>query len=361
MFARMFADSDNVAGVLATALVAAAVAAVPPFLGGTRELEITAARALLGVPLPDHDRSRPPARESRVRAAVWFGLHLLSGGLIGTVLLIFVPVALLSFTDRLGFTEGALSGAALGPLKSGDLGWWAVAGVVLLLGAVYVTAGLGALAASMAPVLLGPSPAEREAQLAARERQLAQRNQLARELHDSVGHALTAATLQAGAARAVFDKDPEFARQALGAIEEIGRTALDELDAVLGILREAPAGTTTAPTLADLDRLLTDRVDAEIAIAEVPAPVSREAYRIVQESLTNAAKHGGGRIRLRVTTGEDLLIEVSNPVGAGSRARRGGRGIDGMRERVRLLGGELTAGREENTWRVTARLPVRPA
>jgi signal transduction histidine kinase len=158
----------------------------------------------------------------------------------------------------------------------------------------------------------------------------------------------------------VFDRDPEFARQALGAIEEIGRTALDELDAVLGILREAPAGTTTAPTLADLDRLLTGQVDAEIAIAEVPAPVSREAYRIVQESLTNAAKHGGGRVRLRVTTGADLLIEVSNPVGAGSGARRGGRGIDGMRERVRLLGGELTAGREGDTWRVTARLPVRP-
>ncbi len=358
---QMFAQGAKLGEVLPTALVAAAVASVPPFLGATRELEIAAARALLGADLADHDRGRPVERETRVRAALWFGLHLLTGALVGTALLLAVPLALLAFTERLGLTSGALAGLDIGPLGADDLWWWTGLGVLLLTGTGYAIAGLGALATAMAPVLLGPSPADREALLEARERRLAQRNRLARELHDSVGHALTTATLQAGAARAVFDQDPEFARRALGAIEDLGRTALDELDAVLGVLRDDEPDRHTQPTLADLDRLLTDQVDAEVALADVPAPVSREAFRIVQESLTNAAKHGAGRIRLRIQAGDDLVIEVVNPVRAESRPVRGGRGIDGMRERVRLLGGELTAGEEEDLWRVTARLPVRPA
>nr|WP_307870707.1 histidine kinase [Actinoplanes brasiliensis] len=163
----------------------------------------------------------------------------------------------------------------------------------------------------MAPVLLGPSAAERVAALEARERQLAERNRLARELHDSVGHALTAVTLQAGAARTVFDSDPAFARRALGSIEDLGRTALEELDAVLGLLRDDASG----PTLADVGRLLTGEVDAEVDDVDVPAPISREAYRIVQECLTNAAKHGSGRVTLRITAPDDLVVEVANAVG----------------------------------------------
>ncbi len=356
---QLVVDDGNVGGAVVIGFAAAVVGAVPPFLGGTRELEIAAARALLGADLPDHDRSRPPAAETRVRAALWFAVHLVTGGLVGAVVLIPVPLALLSFTDRLGLTGGAFA--------TGDLWAWTLLGVVLLAGLLYATAGLGALATAMAPVLLGPSPAEREALLAARERRLAERNRLARELHDSVGHALTAATLQAGAAQAVFDRDPEFARRALHTIAELGRTALDELDTVLGVLREDEGEPREdeperrpPPTLADLDRLLTEQVDAEVTLADVPPVVSREAYRIVQESLTNAAKHGTGRIGLRIVAGDDLVIEVTNPAGAGGAPGRGGRGIDGMRERARLLGGELTAGPEEDRWRVTARLPVRP-
>jgi signal transduction histidine kinase len=357
MLARAYADGgDNRAGVLATAFVALLIGAVPPFLAGTRELEITAARALLGVELPDHDRSRPPAAETRLRSALWFGLHLLFGALICTAVLIAVPLALLAFAERLGLTRGALTGL---PHGSGRW-WWTVAGAGLLVGTLYATAALGALAASMAPVLLGPAPAERIAALEARERRLAERNRLARELHDSVGHALTAATLQAAAARAVFDRDPEFARRALGTIEDLGRTALDELDTVLGVLRESgsEAETGTQPTLADLDRLITGEVDAEVTLGDLPAVVSREAYRIVQESLTNAAKHGAGRARLRITVPDDLVVEVVNPLAATAGPASGGRGIEGMRERVRLLGGELTAGPREGVWRVVARLPM---
>ncbi|MCY1139541.1 histidine kinase [Actinoplanes sp. Pm04-4] len=333
----MFAGADeDLPGIIATGVVAAAIAAVPPFLGGTRELEIAAARSLLGVDLPAHDRNRPMARETRVRAALWFGLHLLSGVVIGAGVLIAVPLAVLSI-----FGQERL----LGPVPG------VAVGVALAVVTLYVTAGLGSLAATMAPVLLGPSPAERVAHLEAQERRLAERNRLARELHDSVGHALTAVTLQAGAARTVFDSDLPFARQALENIEELGRTALEELDAVLGLLRDAEA-----PTLRDLDRLLTAEVDSDVGGVDVPEPISREAYRIVQETLTNAAKHGRGRTRLRITVEDELVIEVSNQIGP-SRARTGGRGLAGMRERVRLLGGDLQAGAQDGVWRVVARLP----
>ncbi|GIE95142.1 sensor histidine kinase [Paractinoplanes rishiriensis] len=344
-------------GGLITGLVALTAAAVPPFLAGTRELEIAATRALLGTDLPPPEPGRP-ALETRLRAALWFGLHLVTGGLVAAALVVAVPLALLAFTERLGITRGQLGG---------DRWLWTAAGVALLAATFYATKWLGALAHAMAPVLLGPSPAEREAALAARERALADRNRLARELHDSVGHALTATTLQAGAARAVFDRDPEFARRALGAIEELGRTALDELDAVLGVLRDDapdrtttpnlgvlrddPAGRTTAPTLDDLGRLLTDEITAEVAAVDVPEPVSREAYRIVQESLTNAARHGAGEVRLRLgVEGDRLIIEVRNRLAAG-------RGVTGMRERVMLLGGDLTAGPDGEEWRLRVRLP----
>lgn len=264
---------DNLAGVVTTALVAVTVALVPPFLGGTRQLEISAVRALLGVDLPEPVPGRL-ALETRLRAAVWFGLHLVSGALVAAAVGIAVPLSLITFAERLGITDGALTGTEVGPLGPADRWGWTAAGVVLLLGTVYAVAGLGTLAATMAPVLLGPAPAERLAALEARERRLAERNRLARELHDSVGHALTAVTLQAGAARTVFDRDPEFARRALGTIEERGRDALEELDAVLGVLR---AGDTDeprrpAPTLADLDRLLTGDVDATVTAGTLPAP-----------------------------------------------------------------------------------------
>jgi signal transduction histidine kinase len=354
IFAQLIVEeTGSRAGVLAIAVVAVVIATVPPFLGGTRELEIAAARALLGVELPAHDRSRPPALETRLRSALWFALHLASGGLVGAALLIAVPLALLAFTERLGLTAGAL-----GPLSPAGRWWWTLAGVGLLAVTVAGTAGLGRLAATMAPVLLGPSQAERLAELQARELRLAERNRLARELHDSVGHALTAMTLQAGAARAVFEADPDFARRALGAIEETGRSAAEELDAVLGILRDDVADRSPAPTLADLDRLLTDAVTAEIGTLDVPPVVSREAFRIIQESLTNAARHGDGPATLRVRQEEELVIEVVNRRRPDAVPRAGGHGIEGMRERARLLGGRIDAGPDGPDWRLTARLPL---
>ncbi|MFD0429190.1 sensor histidine kinase [Streptomyces zhihengii] len=246
--------------------------------------------------------------------------------------------------------------------------------VALLLAAVV---GLGELMTLLARRLLGPSADERLAALEERTEQLLERNRIARELHDSIGHALTVAVVQAGAARAAGS--PEFTERALAAIEETGRAALEDLERVLLVLRESgqrPAG--GRPTLADADRLLESArasgaaLDAELSgpLAQVPGPVSREGYRIVQEALTNVLRHAGPvptRVRIAVAAGR-LELDVRNPITEGAAAVRGngvggnsngkGSGLRGIRERAALLGGEAAAGPHGDEWRVTVGLPL---
>jgi signal transduction histidine kinase len=355
-------------------LVAAIViVTMPAFLGGTRALGIAAARFLLDADLPEPapTGSARLTLEARVRAALWFALHLAVGAVVAALLLIAVPLALVFLAERVGLAPGALAGLRLGPFDEGDTWWWSLLGVVLLVGTIYAIAGLGALAALMAPVLLGPSQTERIAALEAGSRRLAERNRLARDLHDSVGHALTVTTLQAAAARELFDTDPDFARRALAAIEDVGRGAMDDLDYVLGVLREHDrAERRPQRTLVDVDRLCGDAraggLDVAVEVAgtleRIPAAVSREGYRIVQEGLTNVARHAGrASVTLRVAVSDDdLQIDLTNPVAESAVAgRRPGRGLDGMRERVALLGGQLTVGRVDGLWRVAVRLPLR--
>jgi signal transduction histidine kinase len=358
-FVQLFRVADLPLGViLVLAAVAALIAVTPAFLDGTRAVEIVAARGLLDVDLPD-----PVARadrESRLRSALWFALHLLFGGLTGFGLIAAVPVALVFVTRQ--FDD-------LGPLSGVNPAVVSLIGAAMLLVIVYVVAGLGALAAQVAPALLGPSQAEEIAALQERAERLAERNRLARELHDSVGHALTVTTIQAAAARRLVDADPEFVRQALTAIEETGRAAMEDLDHVLGLLRDEGAGR-PAPvrTLADVDRIVADAraagltVDVAVdgPISTVPAAVSREGYRIVQEGLTNVVRHAGRVVAtLRIALSEGTLrIELSNPLGAARRSDRSGRGLAGMRERVDLLGGSMAAGPDGDRWRVAVLLPT---
>ncbi|MBM7173135.1 histidine kinase, partial [Streptomyces sp. G44] len=233
----------------------------------------------------------------------------------------------------------------------------------------------GGLLAHWAPELLGPTPADRLAAAEQRAADLAVRNRLARELHDSVGHALSAVTLQASAARRVLDYDPEFVREALAAIEDTTRRTVGELDAVLGVLREADGtrSTAPAPTLeADLDGLLRRtragglRVSATVDMdpAGLPPLVSREAYRIVQEALSNALRHGGEdtAVTLRVALdGPDLAVTAENPLPTRSPAARpgGGHGLRGVADRARLLGGTASAGPADGAWRLDVRLPLK--
>lgn len=343
------------------------IAGTPAFLGATRTLEIVAARALLAVDLPDPP-ARPPDLEARLRSALWFAVHLITGGAVAFAMLAALPVALAFIAAQVGIGTEVLAGLQLGPLDEDDP-WWSLLGLAILVALAYAVAGLGRLAVLMAPVLLGPSAAERIAALEAEADRLAERNRLARELHDSIGHALTVTTLQAAAAGEMLDTDPEFVRRALRAVEETGRAAMADLDHVLGLLRaDEPRDARPRRTLADLDRLLGEAraAGAEISaagtgdVAAVPAVVSREGYRIVQESLTNAARHAGGQpVTLRVdVTAELLTLAVANRLPDPAPPSGGGRGLAGMRERVALLGGRMAAGPEDGWWRVEVRLPL---
>ncbi|WP_406077278.1 sensor histidine kinase [Micromonospora sp. NBC_00858] len=371
-FAQLLAGSEVPRPlVFALLVIAVVIAVVPLLLDGSRALEVAAVRALLGVDLPDPVPGHRGDRDTRLRSALWIGTHLTIGAAVMVALITAVPMALAFIAQQFGIGAELMSRERFGPLDGRDTGWLTLTGVAVLVGLGYAVAGLGALAGSMAPVLLGPAPAERIAALEAQATRLAERNRLARELHDSVGHALTVATLQAGAAREMLDTDPEFVRRALSAIEDAGRTAMDELDHVLGLLRETGGDRpSVAPqrTLADLERLFTDARATGLAVhaqrsgdpARVPAVVSREGYRIVQEGLTNAARYGQGPVTLRLNLHPDALdLELVNAVGRPDRADpgRGGRGLDGMRERVLLLGGQLTVGPDGDRWRIQARLP----
>ncbi|MFE5495727.1 sensor histidine kinase [Streptomyces virginiae] len=226
---------------------------------------------------------------------------------------------------------------------------------------------LGELITAVATRLLSPSAAERLSALEERTEQLLERTRIARELHDSIGHALTVAVVQAGAARAAGD--PAFTDRALCAIEETGRAALEDLERVLGVLRESGQPPSQRPTLAEADRLLESarasgsEVDAQLTgpLEKLPGPVTREGYRILQEALTNVLRHCGPvPVRVRVEMAEDRLdLEVTNalPERPGV-TLGGGSGLRGIRERAALLGGEAETGVYEGGWRVCARLPL---
>ncbi|MFE0800820.1 sensor histidine kinase [Streptomyces sp. NPDC058812] len=358
------------------------LAAVTSLFPLTRPLESGVVRWLCGV---GADRlAYGPARTKgeKGRTAAWFTLHLGAGGIIAGMSLAVPPFAAaliaLPFVPALRDERAGLPGVlhhtwalALAP----------VAGAAMLVALAGCAAGCGALLARWAPALLGPSPEDRVVAAEARAADLAVRNRLARELHDSVGHALSAVTLQASAARRLLDTDPEFAREALAAIEDTTRRTVGELDAVLGVLRDGDApGTAPAPTLAaDLDGLLRRtragglRVTATVATdpEALPPLVSREAYRIVQEGLSNALRHAGGQVAVALCVDvmdDHLRITVENPLGEAGEAGRaddtsrrpgGGHGLRGIADRARLLGGAAEAGNVEGTWRLHVRLPLK--
>lgn len=200
-----------------------------------------------------------------------------------------------------------------------------------------------------------------------------ERLHIAREVHDVVGHGLATISLRAGVADRVADRDPAEVREALRAIRRVSRDALAELSVLLGILRtdgEAPAHAPT-PDLDALPRLVAGLreagldVDLEVDDAgAVPDVIGAAGYRIVQEALTNVARHAGAGARARVRLAcRDGVVEVEirddgreAPVTVQPRG-----GLTGMRERATALGGAFEAGRApEGGFRVWAQLPVVP-
>ena len=206
---------------------------------------------------------------------------------------------------------------------------------------------------------------EREQRLTVAE----ERARIARELHDSAGHAINTILVQAGAARVLRERDPERSRAAIETIEEVARETVEDIDRIVGFLRDdespelAPLpGLDGIPALVERQRAagLEIELRAEEHGNRAPPPaVGRAAYRIAQEALTNAARHGAGSAQLAIDRREDAIeLTVANPVGEQPGTRPGGgRGIAGMRERATLVGGSLEAGRDGEGFRVRAVLP----
>ncbi len=340
-----------VVGVFAALVLPALVGLLP----AVRQVEGVAVESMLGVSFPDGPPGPATTWPQRRRASAWFLIHVTFGFLVGCALAIAVPLALLAMLTGFG----------------GEKAWWLPVGGILLLISLAGCLVLGAAATAIAPRLLGPSAKDRVHALERRTARLSERTRLARELHDSVGHALSLVVVQAGAARKVRDIDPAFVDGALEAVEDAARIALTDLDQVLGLLRdeESADGGEHRPVadLGQLDVLLaaTRRAGLDVSttvegdVDLVPAVVSRESYRIIQEALTNALRHGGLSVDLRLSVGtEAFVIEAANPVAAGRRSRRGGRGLRGIRERASVLGGEMSAGAEADRWRLRVRLPL---
>ncbi|MEU2624418.1 histidine kinase [Streptomyces sp. NPDC007157] len=299
----------------------------------------------------------------RWRTVLWLEARMILGS-AGALATVWLPAIAFDLA-RLGV--GGVPGGI--PLLDTARPYWAYAllvpvPLIALYGAVV---GFGELITALARRLLGPSAAERLAALEERTEQLLERTRIARELHDSIGHALTVAVVQAGAARAAGNA--EFTDRALAAIEETGRSALEDLERVLGVLRESRQPVRGRPTLADADRLLESarasgaKVDAEVTgpLETVPAPVSREGYRILQEALTNVLRHAGAvPVRVRVAVADGMLgLEVRNPLTAATPGPGRGSGLRGIRERAALLGGSARTGPDRGDWQVHAELPVR--
>ncbi|WP_318218258.1 sensor histidine kinase [Streptomyces sp. SCL15-6] len=282
-----------------------------------------------------------------------------------------------STTWRVGLlTMTVLTGVAM---LAGPLPWYAQDNL-----AVFAWTGIGATAgdavrsrrAFVRAIRERAEKAERTREEEARRRVAEERLRIARDLHDVVAHHIALVNVQAGVAAHVMDKRPDQAKEALAHVREASRSALNELRATVGLLRQSDdpkAPTEPAPGLDRLDELVATfhhaGLHVEVARADqgttLPAAVDLAAYRIIQEALTNVQKHAGPRAKAEVSivrVGPNIEVTVLDDGAGGTDAPAdgGGHGLLGMRERVTAVRGTLTTGpRYGGGFRVHAILPVR--
>jgi signal transduction histidine kinase len=209
---------------------------------------------------------------------------------------------------------------------------------------------------------------ERE-ELVKREAVRAERDRIARELHDVIAHSVSAMVVQTAAAQDVVRSDPDTAERVLADVADTGRRALAETGRLLHVIRDDAdeLGLSPRPGVADLEDLVeqfrASGLDVELSVedglADLPAGIDVSAYRIAEEALTNALRHGDGTAVLRVTSqGDGVAVEATNPSAATSRTTGSGLGLRGMAERVSLLGGTLDHREREGQFELAAVLPL---
>ena len=280
-------------------------------------------------------------------------------------------------TWRVGLlTMTVLTGTAM---AAGPLPWYAQENL-----GIFAWTGIGATAgdavrsrrAFVQAIRERAERAERTREEEARRRVAEERLRIARDLHDVVAHHIALVNVQAGVAAHVMDKRPDQAKEALAHVREASRSALNELRATVGLLRQSgdpEAPTEPAPGLDRLDELTgtfrSAGLHVEVARADqgttLSAAVDLAAYRIIQEALTNVQKHAGPQAKAEVSVvrvGPNIEITVLDD-GSGENETQhsgGGHGLLGMRERVSALRGTLTTGpRYGGGFRVHAILPLK--
>lgn len=214
--------------------------------------------------------------------------------------------------------------------------------------------------------------AEQNREIEAQRRVSEERLRIARDLHDTVAHQISVINLHAGAASGHLREQPERARQALATIRAAAREALGEIGGLLHYLREADAAAAPQQGLERLDGLFERMRDAGLdlevelrgELGEVGGSAATVGYRVIQEGLTNARKHGDGTARLRVeVAAEELALSIANPVADGvvcesAGGRGSGLGLVGIRERVAVLRGTVVAQRVGDGFELSVVLPI---
>ncbi|WDZ87349.1 sensor histidine kinase [Micromonospora cathayae] len=371
-------------------LLGLALVAVPGLvilLGGNRESAHTAGRAGVGADVVAvvatlvmlAGRRRWPAPMLVFGVAVSAGFLVVTGHrhplVIGTGVIVTVTFA--ARTDRRG-TWLLVGGCAAVLFLVGGVfgagGWWSqenVGTAAWWIAAVAFGDAARSRRAYVAEVEARARRAEETREEEARRRVAEERLRIARELHDVVAHHIAVINVQAGAAAHVLSTRPEAVAPALAHIRRAADTVLKELGSVVGVLRGADdREVAVGPTrgLARLSELLDGFAAAGLRVEhrqhgtarELPAVVDLAAYRIVQEALTNAQKHGTGEALLVVTYGADrLLLDVTNVPVARKPDSEPGYGLVGMRERASAAGGTVTVVPDgDGRFRVHAELPA---
>jgi signal transduction histidine kinase len=360
------------------AIVFVAVVVWASLLPPVRQAEVSTARALLEY---DEDRlpdvRAPRTWASRRRGAAWLAFLVGVGLVVAAAILYLVPfgISLVSFPLS-GRTTMTWPG--VGKATHTGTGWHAIwlvgPGLLAIFVCLSVLGAAARLLVSLAPRMLGPTLTERVLVAADRERVLARANAVARDLHDRLGHTLTAMTVQATAARRLLPTDPQATERALAAIEDLGRRAQADVDGVVRALRDgAQAGTevSDAPTAVDLVDIAQALVRESTLDVELLVPAglhvdhgcAQTARAVIREALTNATRHGTGSATLRLHSNEQYVyIDIRNPIRQVSPATPQRAGLAGLHERVILTHGQITAEPQGGaSWLLTAKLPINRA
>lgn len=371
------ADSPGWIFVGVVGAVVFAMLCVPAFLEVIRALERTMAKHLLDLPIPT-----PPRRaqaSDRWRGALFYFGHATSGALLLTLLIFVLPVVISMLVDP---GEARVLGSELFGPGFGDS--FITPSALILLSILVLLLCLGIVVAGIyflphyAQSLLGPSAQDREALAGLAAAEKFRRNALAREVHDSIGHALTVTTMQAAVVSRLVRSDPDSAEAAAAQIAHTGREAVAQLDYVLAMLRsEADGGSGEGAahpvrngepprrTLDDIERLAADArslghpVDVDLTgdASRLDARTTTELYGIAREAMTNSLRHASAPgMTIHIEIGSDrVTLESSNP--SRTRSVLEGRGLSGIRDRAEVLGGSVDWNVGGGMWTMTVTIP----